>query len=29
MKIFGSDYLSELNAQAQGNLRMRQHRNIH
>lgn len=29
MKIFSSDYLNELSTQAQGNLRKRQHRNIH
>jgi cupin fold WbuC family metalloprotein len=29
MKIFSADYLNELTEVAQGNLRMRQHRNIH
>jgi cupin fold WbuC family metalloprotein len=29
MKVFGADYFSELIAQAQGNLRKRQHCNIH
>lgn len=29
MKIFSSDYLNELTAQAQGSPRKRQHRNIH
>jgi cupin fold WbuC family metalloprotein len=29
MKVFSADYLIELTAQAQGNLRKRQHRNIH
>jgi cupin fold WbuC family metalloprotein len=29
MKVIGADYLNELTAQAQGNLRKRQHRNIH
>ena len=29
MKVFGTDYLNELTAQAQCSLRKRQHRNIH
>jgi cupin fold WbuC family metalloprotein len=29
MKVFSADYLNELTAQAQGNLRKRQHFNIH
>lgn len=29
MKVFSAEYLNELTAQAQGNLRKRQHRNIH
>lgn len=29
MKVFGVDYLNKLTAQAQGNPRKRQHRNIH
>jgi len=29
MKVFSSDYLNELTAQAQGSPRKRQHRNIH
>lgn len=29
MKVFSAGYLNELTAQAQGNLRKRQHRNIH
>lgn len=29
MKVFSADYLNELTAQAQDNLRKRQHRNIH
>jgi len=29
MKVFNSEYLNELTAQAQGSLRKRQHRNIH
>lgn len=29
MKVFSADYLKELTAQAQGNPRKRQHRNIH
>jgi cupin fold WbuC family metalloprotein len=29
MKIFSADYLNELTAEAQGNVRKRQHRNIH
>jgi len=29
MKVFSADYLNELTAEAQGNSRKRQHRNIH
>ncbi|MGV1045278.1 WbuC family cupin fold metalloprotein [Limnohabitans sp.] len=29
MKVFSADYLNDLTAQAQGNLRKRKHRNIH
>ena len=29
MNVFSADYLNDLTAQAQGNLRKRQHRNIH